>query len=333
VSSRAGLHRQTGDRLTIVVPRTRHKIMTITKLASRVRTRVAILLKAQRWMLPALTIVCGIALAVSVVQRAQSPLVFASAVCLMLVSYLWGFATRAFRPARWPSTTHLRRRQYAQVWNTIASSPRAAGMAAAGKDNEDELRRSAAPTIGNLAELIGIGIKDDVLEIGCGVARIGRELAARRRTWTGADISENMLSHASARLTQISNVRLQCLQGEGLKEFADRMFDVVYCTNMLSHLDEFDRWRYIREAYRVLRPQGRVFVDTIDFESDRGWAMFVVEPLPDLDSERPPYSPRFSTASELETYAKRAGFEQVITHKKPPLVILTAVKPTGARAA
>jgi hypothetical protein len=44
---------------------------------------------------------------------------------------------------------------------------------------------------------------------------------------------------------------------------------------MLAHLDEIDRWRYVQESFRVLRPGGRLFVDTIDIESNEGWGMFV----------------------------------------------------------
>ena len=188
------------------------------------------------------------------------------------------------------------------------------------------MRESARPTVRNLSELAGITVQDDVLEFGCGVGRIGRELAPLCRSWTGSDISKNMLTYASERLGGLGNVRLKLLQGEGLSEFADSSFDVVYCTNMLAHLDEIDRWYYVQDAFRVLRPGGRLFIDTIDVESDEGWAMFVQGPSPHLESARLPFMPRFSTAAELKNYAHRAEFAQVETHHRPPLVILIAQK-------
>lgn len=299
--------------------------MTFRQARARLRTRIALELKRYPWIIPAATVFIGVATLVAVV-KSDPTLAIAGVLCLSVITYLWGFATRAFRSPRWPRTSHLQRREYSAVWDTLASSPEAAAFNASGRSYEEEVRESAAPTLRNLSELVGITVQDDVLEFGCGVGRIGRELAPLCRSWTGSDISKNMLLYASERLGQLGNIQLKQLQGEGLSEFADSSFDVVYCTNMLSHLDEMDRWFYVQDAFRVLRPGGRLFIDTIDIESDKGWAMFLQGSSPDLESARPPFMPRFSTAAELKNYAHRAGFAEVDTHHRPPLVILIARK-------
>jgi SAM-dependent methyltransferase len=301
--------------------------MTFRQAKSRFRTRVAMQLKKQRWIIPSVAILCAVATALAILRQAGPALALAATLSLFATTYLWGFATRAFRPPRWPPTSQFHQQEYAAVWDTLAVSPQAAALAAAGKRYEEDLRESAAPTIQNLSELVGIAAQDDVLEIGCGVGRIGRELAPLCRSWTGSDISKNMLAYASERLVHLHNARFQLLQGNGLREFAEETFDVVYCTNMLAHLDELDRWRYVQEALRVLRSGGRLFVDSIDIESDEGCVMFTRGPTPDLEPGRPPYMPRSSTAAELKNYANRAGFEQVQAHRRPPLVILSARKP------
>jgi len=137
-----------------------------------------------------------------------------------------------------------------------------------------------------------------------------------------------MLAHASDRLRGVNNIRLVQLQSVGLSEIAENSFDVVYTTNMFAHLDEMDRWRYVEEAFRVLRSGGRIYVDNIDLESDAGWAIFVSDATRYRSLERPPYMTRLSTAAELMAYATRAGFEQVQSHHRQPLVIVTAVKPS-----
>jgi len=198
--------------------------------------------------------------------------------------------------------------------------------AACGELDDEELQRSGMKTSQKLIELISIGSEDDVLEIGCGVGRVGRALAPLCRHWTGVDISPNMLGYAAARLRGVSNIGLIQLQTVGLEPFSDNSFNIAYTTDMFEHLDQIDRWQYVREAFRVLRPGGRFYMDNIDLESEKGWASFATNVRLYAPLERPPYIPTLSTAAELTAYARRAGFEHVEVHHHPPLAIVIAVK-------
>lgn len=247
---------------------------------------------------------------------------------LAMTAFVWGYWKQASRRRLFPPLAHLHRRQYAATWDRLASSREEACAAAAGrKKDEQEFRDSAAGTIQNLLELVDVKPSDDVLEVGCGVGRIGEAVAKHCSRWTGADMSINMLDYASDRLRGFHNVRLVQLRSVGLFEFDGRSFDVVYFTNMLMHLDEMDRWHYAREAFRVLRPAGRLFMDIIDIESDAGWSMFAHDAERYRHLERPPYMPRFSSGAELATYLQRAGLESVQIHRRSPLVVVTGVRP------
>jgi ubiquinone/menaquinone biosynthesis C-methylase UbiE len=295
---------------------------------SGARRLTSILFRRYSWLPATASLVSCLGLGAALAIELNPLYKFAAAAAVSATSFVWGYWTQAVRRRLFPPLTHLHRRQYAATWDLLAGSREEACAAVAGsKKDEAEFRASAATAVLNLLELACIQKSDHVLEVGCGVGRIGREIAAHCFAWTGADISANMLGHASIRLRALRNVNLVRLHSVGLSEFEENSFDVVYFTNMLMHLDEMDRWQYVEEAFRVLRPDGRVFMDIVDIESEVGWSMFRHDAGRYKHLERPPYMPRFSTAAELTVYIERAGFERVQTHRRSPLVVVTAVKP------
>jgi ubiquinone/menaquinone biosynthesis C-methylase UbiE len=98
------------------------------------------------------------------------------------------------------------------------------------------------------------------------------------------------------------------------------------------HLYEWDRYRYILEAFRVLKPGGRCFFDNLDITSKRGWEMFMEGFSYPID-RRPAHLSMCSTGDELYTYAKKAGFERVEIHRwGDARVGVTGVKPGRSRS-
>jgi ubiquinone/menaquinone biosynthesis C-methylase UbiE len=285
-------------------------------------------LRRQSWLPWSATMASVLLLAVATIDRLNIVWTFAATTSLVCSTFVWGYSVRALQETiDWPPLSHWQRQEYASVWDSLANSMNDAAMAAAGNPAESRLQSSAMETVRNLRELAAITAQDEILEIGCGVGRIAKEIAPLCRSWAGADISANMLAHASARLKHLENTRLLHLKSVGLDDVQENSFDVVYATNMLAHLDEIDRWRYVHEAFRVLRPGGRIFIDNMDMESEAGWSMFSNDAIRYRDVQRPPYMPRFSTAAEFTAYANRAGFVDTRAHHRSPLVIVTATKP------
>src|ERR1035438_8373053 len=99
--------------------------MAFRQTMFRLRTRVAVQLKERRWLIPTAGILSAVATAIAILMRTDRELALAAAIVLFATTYLWGYATRAFRPARWPPTSHFHRREYAGVWDTLAEIGRA----------------------------------------------------------------------------------------------------------------------------------------------------------------------------------------------------------------
>jgi SAM-dependent methyltransferase len=202
------------------------------------------------------------------------------------------------------------RTNYAQVWDRESQTEGAARTAVCGTDDANEWARSGEATAGDVRELAAVTASDEVLEIGCGAGRVGRFLAPHCRRWIGGDVSQNMLRFAAEALADLPNVSTVRLNGYDLSGIADASLDVVYCTGVFMHLDEWERFRYIEGARRVLRPGGRLYVDNFNLLEPDGWAFFIetyrMDPM-----KRPANVSRHSTPQELEAYVTHAGFTDV----------------------
>lgn len=223
--------------------------------------------------------------------------------------------------------TIANRSDYKGTWEKLAHDNDSAKMWVAGYTDEAEFLRSGLHTVEVLERYVGIRPTDHILEIGCGVGRVGAVLSSRCAKWTGTDISSNMLVHARTRLRDRSNVDLVELSTVGLKEIPSASMDLVYCTVVFMHLFEWDRYRYFEEAFRVLRPGGRCLFDNVDITSDHGRKFFLESCSYPLDA-RPAQIGMVSTGDELKTYALWAGFTDIAVHRwNNAWVGVAAVKP------
>jgi SAM-dependent methyltransferase len=231
--------------------------------------------------------------------------------------------------ARWQDSASSLgdRSDYKKVWDRQTGDPDIASLAVTGSSDEADLERSGRFSTDVLRFTIGLGPNDVVLEIGCGVGRVGKVLSEECLHWFGADISGGMLRHAEARLRGRPNTTLVELSSVGLQEFPRDAFDIVYCTIVFMHLFEWDRFRYVEEAFRVLRPGGRCYFDNFHLDSASGWKLFLEGARHPLE-DRPAHISMASTREELRTYLRKAGFTDIRIYELPnELIAATGRKP------
>jgi len=230
------------------------------------------------------------------------------------------------RVSRFYTVTVADRREYGRVWDSVAQTRSDAMKAVAGHDSDGEWDRTGRSTAEDIVAETSLSAADTVLDIGCGAGRVGVHLAPRCRRWIGADVSREMLGHTRAALGSAGNVELVHLTGDGLPASLDGTIDVVYCTTVFMHLEEWDRYRYIQGAFRVLKPGGRLYVDSFSLLSEDGWALF--EQMARLPpAERPPHISKASTPQELQTFVEKAGFEAIRVRGGQLFVTVIARKP------
>jgi SAM-dependent methyltransferase len=111
-----------------------------------------------------------------------------------------------------------------------------------------------------------------------------------------------------------------------LSPIPDASVDVVYTTVVFMHLEEWDRYTYVLEAMRVLKPGGRFYCDNADIASDAGWAMFEASRRI-APGERPSHISKCSSVPEIDAFLRRAGFTDVKVATRPMWVYGCGVKP------
>lgn len=98
---------------------------------------------------------------------------------------------------------------------------------------------------------------DVVVDIGCGVGRLSRPLAARASRVLALDVSGEMLDRARSRNAHLSNVEWIHGDGESLRPIPDASVDVCVSHVVFRHIpDPAITLRYVSEMGRVLRPGG-----------------------------------------------------------------------------
>jgi ubiquinone/menaquinone biosynthesis C-methylase UbiE len=207
------------------------------------------------------------------------------------------------------------RYEYKAYWTQSAGDHEHAKRAVVANDvSDDSFWAGGEETCGILRRTIGIATGDTVLEVGCGIGRVGRAVAPICREWIGSDVSPTMLDLAREHLAHLPNVRLVETSGYDLAPIDDGSVYAAYCSVVFMHLDEWDRYSIVAEAHRVVRPGGRFYIDNFNLCSDAGWALFE-QHRQIAPHDRPPNISRSSTPAELETYLARAGFENVVVEQ------------------
>ena len=125
------------------------------------------------------------------------------------------------------------------------------------QDNE-EFFATAADVLRDLeGQLPRLPGRDAALEIGCGPGRLLRPMSRHFGEIHGVDVSDEMIRLATERLRGTPNAHPHHGSGEGLELFADSFFDFVYSYAVFQHIPSREVvFRYLYEAYRVLKPGG-----------------------------------------------------------------------------
>ncbi len=223
---------------------------------------------------------------------------------------------------------------YKQLWDSKAGSQADALIAVDGSSDESIVQSNGQFTARQVSAALDIQAGDHVLELGCGVARIGRELAPICAHWTGVDISGKMIERAGERLTHQDNVSLHRLDRSSLEMLPDNSIDKAYSIAVMCHMDKEDLYLYLEELHRVLKPAGMIFVETWNLAHPVGWKRWEYEvrnwSRSDQGVRKDVSRNQFCSPDEFELYQRQAGFEVIRSFSNSPWIQSIATLSTEA---
>ena len=229
-------------------------------------------------------------------------------------------------------------KNYQSFWNDKATTVQGAMIAVDGSADEPTLQATGRYSARQAAAALELASTDRVLELGCGVGRIGRQLAPQCALWHGVDIAPNMIAVARDRLADLpaGRVRLDALDRTALAPCADADYDKAYCIAVFIHMDKEDFLLYLRELFRVLKPGGRLYFDHWNLAHPVGFKRFEMEVAQyvgfDHGSRKDVARNQFTCSQEVELFLRAAGFDIVMQLNDAPFLQAVAVKPGGESA-
>jgi ubiquinone/menaquinone biosynthesis C-methylase UbiE len=199
---------------------------------------------------------------------------------------------------------------YARCWDEIASDRTEAFRLVDESQTEEQLAAHGKKHAKYVVEGLRINKNDTVLDIGCGVGRVGREVAPHAGKWIGVDVSANMVAITRDRLQALDNVEAHAVSGADLAPIPDASIDKMYCHAVFIHMDKEDFYSYLVDARRVLKPGGLFYFDTWNLCHEIGWLRWQYErALYKTRADRPVHRNQFSSPDEVRMMLKMAGWK------------------------
>ena len=114
-----------------------------------------------------------------------------------------------------------------------------------------------------------------VLDLACGMGRTCVWVASQVKRYVGVDFIPEMIEKAKKHNKEIVNAEFHINDGQTLKIFDDKSFDVVYCELAFQHMEKPVQRSYVPEIFRVLKDRGLFYVQIpkLSYYHDESFAL------------------------------------------------------------
>jgi ubiquinone/menaquinone biosynthesis C-methylase UbiE len=121
---------------------------------------------------------------------------------------------------------------------------------------------------------LGLQPSDNVVDVGCGAGRLAEPLARiHQGPYLGTDVVPALLDHARG-LARRADWRFELVDDSLSIPAPNESADWVCFFSVLTHLKHEASYLYLKEAKRVLRPEGRIVMSFLEFAIPSHWSPF-----------------------------------------------------------
>jgi SAM-dependent methyltransferase len=167
-------------------------------------------------------------------------------------------------------------------------------------------------TFAHIVDHLGLGLRDQVLDVGCGPGWLSEFLARCGYAVTGVDVSQDMVEIARGRIAAIDGE-----VGAGIRPYAEfhalpvrqlpwvGRYEAAVLYDTMHHFD--DELETLRTIRRTLAPGGRIYIhEGVRPEPGSEGERFLIEEMREYGTLESPFDPEY-----LVQVVQDAGFEQV----------------------
>jgi SAM-dependent methyltransferase len=132
-----------------------------------------------------------------------------------------------------------------------------------------------------LLEMEGLKPEHTLVDLGCGVGRLAVHVIPKLvgGSYIGIDISQTMLKRARARIAQaVPNPACRVTwvkQTTSHFDLPENSVDFMCAFSVFTHMEHEDAYRYLKDALRVVKPQGRFIFSCIPLTGSLGEEIFL----------------------------------------------------------
>ena len=162
-------------------------------------------------------------------------------------------------------------RRLATAFDRAAQASPEGSVALYALGNPDLLNAATAEVAGRMREWRLLGADKSILDLGCGIGRFGEALATEVKSFTGIDISGEMIEAARRRCAAVPNATFLQSSGRDLSPFEEGSFDLVLAADTFPYLVQSGMSlveTHFAEAARVLKPGGDLLILNFSYRGD-----------------------------------------------------------------